>query len=63
MSPLSTRTLFLVSGPETLHGGTPTPLAVTVLTDFPGKVMAEAAHGDIKVAQMEDFQGGDTEIT
>ncbi|XP_044022480.1 CD109 antigen-like isoform X2 [Siniperca chuatsi] len=55
-------TLFLISGPEVLHAGTPTPLAVTVLADFSGRVMAEVAHGNTKVVQTEDFQGGLTSL-
>ncbi|XP_070776881.1 CD109 antigen-like [Enoplosus armatus] len=58
----SSRTLFLISSPEVLHAGTPTPLAVTVLSDFPGRVVAEVAHGNTKVAQTEDFQGGLTSL-
>lgn len=42
-----------------LHAGVPTSLAVTVLADFPGKVVAEVAHGNITVVQTEEFQGGD----
>ncbi|XP_050934300.1 LOW QUALITY PROTEIN: CD109 antigen-like [Lates calcarifer] len=60
--PSSVRTLFLISGPEVLHAGTPTPLAVTVFTGFSGKVTAELANGDTRVAQTEDFQGGLTRI-
>ncbi|XP_047197493.1 CD109 antigen-like [Hippoglossus stenolepis] len=58
----STRTLYLISGPDVLHAGTPTSLAVTVLSDLPGRVTAELAHGDTKVAQTEDFQGGLTRV-
>ncbi|TDG98647.1 hypothetical protein EPR50_G00202840 [Perca flavescens] len=58
----SSRTLFLISGPEVLHAGTPTLLAVTVLADFPGRVMAEVAYGKTKIAQTEDFQGGLTKV-
>ncbi|XP_031144568.2 CD109 antigen-like [Sander lucioperca] len=58
----SSRTLFLISGPEVLHAGTPTLLAVTVLADFPGRVMAEVAYGNTKIAQTEDFQGGLTKV-
>ncbi|XP_051246774.1 CD109 antigen-like [Dicentrarchus labrax] len=58
----SSRTWFLISGPEVLHARTSTPLAVTVLADFPGRVMAEVAHGNTKVAQKEDFQGGLTTV-
>ncbi|XP_076605206.1 CD109 antigen-like [Chaetodon auriga] len=58
----SSRVLFLISGPEVLHAGTPTPLAVTVLADFPGWVKAEVAHGSTKVAQTKDFQGGLTRV-
>lgn len=57
--PVSTRTLFVVTGPEVLRAGVPTSLAVTVLADFPGKVVAEVAHGNTKVVQTEDFHGGD----
>lgn len=53
------RTLFLVTSPEVLHAGTPTLLAVTFLADFPGRVVAEVEHGNTRVAQSEDFQGGD----
>ncbi|XP_071355028.1 CD109 antigen-like [Trachinotus anak] len=56
------RTLFLISGPEVLHAGTPTPLAVTVFADFSGRVTAELEHGDSRVAQTEDFQGGLTRV-
>ncbi|XP_070698418.1 CD109 antigen-like [Pempheris klunzingeri] len=58
----SSGTLFLISAPEVLHAETPTQLAVTVLGDSPSKVVAEVAHGNTKVAQMEDFQGGLTRI-
>ena len=40
----------------------PTSLAVTVFAVFSGRVTAEVAHGDTKVAQTEDFQGGDTAV-
>lgn len=56
------RTLFVVTCPEVLHAGTPTPLAITVLADLPGRVEAEVAHGDTKVAQTEDFQPGDAAV-
>ncbi|XP_049917736.1 CD109 antigen-like [Epinephelus moara] len=58
----SSRTLFLISNPEVLYAGTPTSLAVTVLADFPGRVMAELTHGDTKVSQTEEFQGGVTRV-
>ncbi|KAM3595198.1 uncharacterized protein V6R79_019950 [Siganus canaliculatus] len=58
----SSRTWFLVSGPDVLHAGTRTPLALTVLTDFPGRVVAEVAQGNSTVTQTEDFQGGTTTI-
>ncbi|XP_041810122.1 CD109 antigen-like [Chelmon rostratus] len=58
----SSGVLFLISGPEVLQAGTPTPLAVTVLADFSGRVMAEVVHGSTKVAQTEDFQGGLTRV-
>ncbi|XP_022606801.1 CD109 antigen-like [Seriola dumerili] len=56
------RTLFLISGPNVLHAGTPTPLAVTVFAHFPGRVTAELAHGNTSVGQTEDFQGGLTRV-
>ncbi|XP_056249879.1 CD109 antigen-like [Seriola aureovittata] len=56
------RTVFLISGPEVLHAGTPTPLAVTVFADFSGRVTAELAHGKTSVGQTEDFQGGLTRV-
>lgn len=59
----STRTLYLLTAPEVLHAGTPTPLALTVFADFPVKVIAEVTHDNVKVAQTEDFQGGDTDVT
>ncbi|XP_060938965.1 CD109 antigen-like [Limanda limanda] len=58
----SIRTLYLISGPDVLHAGTPTSLAITVLSDLPGRVTAELAHGDTSVAQTEDFQGGLTQV-
>ncbi|KAM8917570.1 CD109 antigen [Spinachia spinachia] len=58
----SSRPLFLISGPEVVHAGTPTSLAITVLADFPGRVTAEVAHGNTKVAQTEDFRGGLTSV-
>ncbi|XP_068577890.1 CD109 antigen-like [Cebidichthys violaceus] len=54
--------LFLITSPEVVHAGTPTSLAVTVLADFPGRVIAEMAHGNSKVAKTEDFQGGLTRV-
>nr|XP_029136242.1 CD109 antigen [Labrus bergylta] len=58
----SSKTLFLISGPEMLHAGIPTPLAVTVHGDFSGRVVAEVTHRNTKVAQTEAFQGGPTRI-
>ncbi|XP_040917246.1 CD109 antigen-like [Toxotes jaculatrix] len=58
----SAKTLYLISSPEVMHAGMPTPLAVTVFADFPGRVTAELAHGDTRVAQTEDFQGGLTRV-
>ncbi|XP_035466385.2 CD109 antigen-like [Scophthalmus maximus] len=56
-------TLFLISGPEVLHAGTPTSLAVTVFADFPGRVTAELALGDTsRAVRTEDFQGGVTRV-
>lgn len=54
-------TLYLVSGPEVVHAGTPTPLAVTVFGDFPGTVTAELGRGSTKVSLTEDFQEGDVQ--
>ncbi|XP_029937820.1 CD109 antigen-like [Myripristis murdjan] len=60
----STKTLYLISGPEVLHAGIPTPLAVTVLTDSPVRVTAEVTHGNTSLVLVEDtFQGGDSGIT
>lgn len=53
---------FVVTGPETLLAGVPTSLAVTSLADFPGRVMIEVAHGNTKVVQIEEFQGGDVDV-
>ncbi|XP_029316719.1 CD109 antigen-like [Cottoperca gobio] len=58
----SSRTLFLISVPEVLHAGTPTPLAVTILADFPCRVMAEVTYGNTIVSRTEDFQGGLTRV-
>ncbi|KAG7510215.1 CD109 antigen-like [Solea senegalensis] len=55
-------TLFLISGPESVRAGTPTSLAVTVLSDLPSRVTAELTHGDTSVAQTEDSQGGMTKV-
>ncbi|KAF7655787.1 hypothetical protein LDENG_00050910 [Lucifuga dentata] len=55
-------TLYLISGPDELHAATPTPLAVTILADSPVTVTAELAHGDTKVTQSKDFQGGLTGV-
>ncbi|KAM4540280.1 CD109 antigen-like [Fundulus diaphanus] len=55
-------TLFLISGPDVLHAGLHTPIAVTVFADFPGNVTAEVTHGSTKVAQTGDFQGGVTRV-
>ncbi len=45
-----------------MHAGMPTPLAVTVLADFPVRVTAEVTYGNNKVAQTEDFQGGNSAV-
>ncbi|XP_029981730.1 CD109 antigen-like [Sphaeramia orbicularis] len=58
----SSSALFVISGPEVLYVGTPTPLAVTVLANFTVRVTAEATQGNIKVSQTEDFAGGLTGI-
>ncbi|KAM4542793.1 CD109 antigen-like [Odontesthes bonariensis] len=58
----SNTTLFLISGPEVVHAGTTTPLAITVFDDFPGQVTAELTHGNTKVAQTANFQGGLTRV-
>ncbi|KAM7376533.1 hypothetical protein PAMP_006260 [Pampus punctatissimus] len=53
----SSKTLFLITGPEMLHAGTPTLLAVTVFANFSGRVMAEVEYDNNKVSQTENFQG------
>ncbi|XP_071774278.2 CD109 antigen-like [Centroberyx gerrardi] len=59
----NTRTLYLISGPEVLHGGIPIPLGVTVLTDSPVRVTAQVTHGETSLALAEDtFQGGVTGV-
>ncbi|KAM9354880.1 CD109 antigen [Pholidichthys leucotaenia] len=58
----SNATAFLIVAPEVIHAGTPIPLAITVFADFPSNVTAEVAHGDTKVAQTEEFQGGLTRV-
>ncbi|TWW72287.1 hypothetical protein D4764_16G0007840 [Takifugu flavidus] len=58
----SSRAFFVVTGPETLLAGVPTSLAVTSSADFPGRVMIEVAHGNTKVVQTEEFQGGDVDV-
>ncbi|XP_023207936.1 CD109 antigen-like [Xiphophorus maculatus] len=55
-------TLFLISGPEVLNAGTPTTIAITVFADFHGNLTAEVAHGNTKVMQKGQFQGGVTTI-
>ncbi|KAM4723448.1 CD109 antigen [Anableps anableps] len=55
-------TLFLISGPEVMHAGSPTPIAVTVFADFSGNLTAEVAHSNTKVAQKGDFKGGVTSV-
>ncbi|XP_073339906.1 CD109 antigen-like [Pagrus major] len=62
LSSFSTRTLFLISSPEVVHAGASTPLAVTVLADFPVRLMAEVEHGNTSVAQTEDSEGGVTRV-
>lgn len=59
MPSFSTRTFFVVTSPDALHAGVPASLAVTVLADFPGKLVAEVANGDTSVVQTGEFQGGD----
>ncbi|XP_071394440.1 CD109 antigen-like, partial [Centroberyx affinis] len=57
------RTLYLISGPEVLHGGIPIPLGVTVLTDSPVRVTAQVTLGKTSLALAEDtFQGGVTGV-
>ncbi|XP_036927375.1 CD109 antigen-like isoform X2 [Acanthopagrus latus] len=58
----SPKTLFLISSPEVVHAGASTPLAVTVLADFPVRLMAEVEHGNASAAQTEDFEGGVTRV-
>ncbi|XP_061897874.1 CD109 antigen isoform X2 [Entelurus aequoreus] len=56
------RTLFVLTGPEVLPAGTSSLLAVTVLSNLTVRVKAEVSHGNTKVAQTEDFQGGVTQL-
>ncbi|XP_062295771.1 CD109 antigen-like [Scomber scombrus] len=58
----SSEALFLISGPEVVHAGTPTSLAVTVLANFSGRVMAEVEYDNNKISQTEDVQGGLTRL-
>ncbi|KAM9842975.1 CD109 antigen-like [Aulostomus maculatus] len=58
----SLKMLYLITGPEVLHAGTPTPLVVTFFADFPGRVTADVTHGDTIVSQTEDYQGGLTRV-
>ncbi|KAM7403885.1 hypothetical protein PAMA_004352 [Pampus argenteus] len=59
----SSKTLFLITGPEMVHAGTPTLLAVTVFANFSGRVTAEVQYdNNNKVSQMENFQGGLTSV-
>nr|XP_061824601.1 CD109 antigen-like isoform X2 [Nerophis lumbriciformis] len=60
--PLGARTLFVLTGPEVLPAGTSSLLAVTVLSDLTVRVKGEVSHGNTKVAQTEDFQGGVTQL-
>uniref|UniRef100_A0A3P9JZJ9 CD109 molecule n=1 Tax=Oryzias latipes TaxID=8090 RepID=A0A3P9JZJ9_ORYLA len=50
------------SAPGMLRAGAPTPLAVTLFSDFSASVTAEVMHGNTKVALTQNFQGGDTSI-
>nr|XP_057946755.1 CD109 antigen-like isoform X2 [Doryrhamphus excisus] len=56
------RTLFVLTGPEVLPAGTPSVLAVTVVSDLPVRVKAEVSHHNNKVTQTQDFQGGVTKL-
>ncbi|XP_076017641.1 CD109 antigen-like [Genypterus blacodes] len=59
----SSGTLYLISRPDVLHAGTPTPLAVTVLADFPVSVTAEVSQDNRVVStQAQDIQGGTTGV-
>ncbi|XP_030575167.1 CD109 antigen-like [Archocentrus centrarchus] len=59
---LSGAASYLISGPEVLHAGTPTLLAVTVFDDFPGTVTAEVGNGIAKVSHTKDFREGLTSV-
>ncbi|XP_008397750.1 CD109 antigen-like [Poecilia reticulata] len=55
-------TLFLISSPEVLNAGSPTAIAITVFADFHGNLTAEVTHGNTKVTQKGEYQGGVTTI-
>lgn len=58
---LRARPSYLISVPDGLHPGTPTPLAVTLLTDTPVRVTAEVAQANASLVRVEDtFPGGDS---
>ncbi|XP_028294086.1 CD109 antigen [Gouania willdenowi] len=54
--------LYVISGPEVVHAGTATTLAVTVFGKSSVKVVAEASNGNTKVSQTEEFQEGLTKL-
>ncbi|XP_028995599.2 CD109 antigen-like isoform X2 [Betta splendens] len=63
LSPLAAfRTWFLVSAPDVLWTGTPTSLAVTVVSELPVQVTAELVQGGIKVNRTLSLRGGSTAI-
>lgn len=60
---LSMSAKYLISAPSVLHPGTPTSLAVTILTNDPVRVTAELTNGNTSLVQAEStFTGGDIDL-
>ncbi|XP_053700894.1 CD109 antigen-like isoform X2 [Synchiropus splendidus] len=59
---IGTWTPFMITGPDEVHAGTPTQLALTVFSDFSTRVTAEMVYGDTSVVQTEEVEGGLTRI-
>ncbi|KAM9777955.1 CD109 antigen-like [Neosynchiropus ocellatus] len=56
------QTPFMITGPDAVHAGTPTQLALTVFSDSSTRVTAEMVCGDTSVVQTEEVEGGLTQI-